>query len=756
MKCDRNTLSLPFGPSAAPLWIAAPEFAALAGIAEQNARSALSRCFRKGGTWRKHALNVRTKDGGPASAQNPYLVHVGSLPPALACAYYERHVKTVKEVEIKTGPALPMPTTFDPKAAKKRAEVKWKLGILAPALEFAKGTRARGQALTDIASVFHMDLSGKRKKIGRRTLQDWIQILEKTDDPWNLARKDRVEEAHRNIICRAWDKACPLPHDKKVAIADELRAYVRGLWMELPGRTVIEQLASSKLVELCRAAGWAEATYKQCRVGRYFVEEHSETRILYTKGKNAKQWADKFVPRIKRTLEGMRPCDLVVGDVHPIDITFKRVDGSEATPRLIAWYDIATGDLFCSLLLLDKGKGVTQAHIAASFAAMVEAWGLPKALLLDNGAEYSWRELEAGFCALAKLAKGFAFEIRDDDEAIPFIDEADEAERESPIIRALPYRASSKPIEGIFAVLEQTLLRAFPGWIGGDRMNKRTHKVGEAPRAFPGTPDDFEAAFFEALRFWRTIERKSLGGRSVNDVREAFQRDGGPLPPSVERAALVAALSVPEKRKVTTWGVQFDGQWYRSEALIQHTGETLTFRYAKWAPEYVFYVGHANALVRVPLAPVFNYTDGEGARHQAHLTKIQNQHARQLKSTAGKVNVLVEMSRHVDAVGGDVPVLKGPAIALSDELESAVEAAKLPVPENEARHLGYGEVLDPKTGEILRAIPDHYSARHQPAQDDDEPDWTLLAERFAKKEGLDGEAPPPSPDNANRSNGADQ
>lgn len=755
MSDERDAL-VPAASAAVPVWVDAARLAELAGVTEQAIRLGITKCVT-GGTWRNHALQVRTKDGGPASARNPYLVHVDSLPPALAGAYYERHAKAVQPVEVKTGPALPMPTTLDPKAARKHAEARWKLEILLPALEFPKGSRARGQAIKDIARVTHTDLAGKRRKIGARTLQEWIQKLEEADDPAVLARKDREEKPERTIICRAWDAACPLPHETKLAIAADLRGYVRGLWAKMPGHTVIEQLASSKLTKACLAAGWAAATYELCRVGRHFVEKHSETRILYIKDKDAKRWSDEFIPRIKRTREGMRPGDLVVGDVHPVDILVRRADGSEATPRLIGWYDLATGDLFCTLVLLDKGKGITQAHIAASFAAMVEEWGLPKALLLDNGSEYSWAELEAGFAALASMAKGFDFMIREDDEATPVFEESgDGDERENPIIRAMPYRASSKPIEGIFAVLERTLLRAFPGWIGGDRMNKRTHKVGEAPRSFPGTADDFEAAFFESLRFWRTMERRSFGGRSVNQVRDAFQRDGGRLPPSVQRAALVAALSESIKRPVTPSGAEIGGLLYRSEALIRHIGETMTFRYAKWSPEYVFYIGEGNSLVQVPLAPVYNYTDGQGARHQALLTKIQNQHVRQLRATTKKVDPLVEMSRHADDVGADVPVRKGPAIALSDQLQSAVEADKLPPPENDPLYLGYGEVLDRKTGEIVRAIPDHYTARHQPAEEDDEPDWAEVAKRFAQKERLDEDPPSSSPDAVPRPNGTER
>lgn len=126
---DRDTLPLPFEPSAVPVWIAAVELAKLAGIAEQKARLALSKCAA-GGTWRQHALKVRTKDGGSASAQNPYLVHVDSLPPALMAAYYERKAGMTPPVPVKLGPQMPMPEKVDPNYAKRLAKVEWQMKIL--------------------------------------------------------------------------------------------------------------------------------------------------------------------------------------------------------------------------------------------------------------------------------------------------------------------------------------------------------------------------------------------------------------------------------------------------------------------------------------------------------------------------------------------------------------------------------------------------------------------------------------------------
>lgn len=179
MTGDQDTLPLAFESPAVPVWIDAAELAELAGVTKQAIRLALSKCAT-GATWRKHALKVRTKDGGPASAQNPYLVHVDSLPPALAGAYYERHVKTAQDVQVLTGPTLPMPETLGTKAAMKRAVSRWRLEILLPALQWAKGGFA-----TFVRHVAKVDNPRFLTKTGARSvilgLERWIEFDRKKE-----------------------------------------------------------------------------------------------------------------------------------------------------------------------------------------------------------------------------------------------------------------------------------------------------------------------------------------------------------------------------------------------------------------------------------------------------------------------------------------------------------------------------------------------------------------------------------------------
>ena len=119
--------------------------------------------------------------------------------------------------------------------------------------------------------------------------------------------------------------------------------------------------------------------------------------------KDARQFFDRMLPRIRRHREGLQPMDIVVGDVHPIDILLTRADGSTVTPRAIAWLDVATQRLHVTLVQLEKGEGIKQVHVAQAFAAMCSAWGLPHQLYLDNGAEYGWQDMLDGFAQLSRL-----------------------------------------------------------------------------------------------------------------------------------------------------------------------------------------------------------------------------------------------------------------------------------------------------------------------------------------------------------------
>lgn len=630
------------------------------------------------------------------------------MPPVAAGSVTQNN--TFASGETAAAPAaitLSTPATWSPRLAREVKEWQWKLSILAPALAFPKRSKGRGLILADLATRSHTGLDGKPVEVSVRTMRRWLDTLEEEGKP-ALARKRRADaHARRCLVSLTWDRACPLPDLEKRRIAAEVDTYVRSLWAAgIPGCGKAEALASSKLLEISRAAGWEAATSDYCRVTRHMVERHRGAQIVAIKERDAKRFFDHYTPRIRRNREGLRPLDIVVGDVHPIDIIVTREDGSEATARLIAWLDLATNDVHATLILLDKGRGIRQEHIARAFVAMVQEWGLPRALYLDNGSEYQWEEMMEGFRSLVGLTEAFEVFVAEAADIAGMIAEpqpgqaAPATERRAPAVtRAKPYNAPAKQIEGIFAALEKCLT-VIPGWIGGDRMKKRTHRVGAAPKPYPGTWQAFEADFAEALSFYRnTPQRGSLRGRSPRQAWADFIALGW-RPLAAPYEVFLFAFASTEQPKVKPGGIQVGGAWYYHDALIPFIGRRVEVRHAKWDPVNVLLIRAEGPPIAVPQAQTFHTQDRAGAKEQGRRAGLLNAHVKDEKARTGKIDLLEEVRRH-NASCGPAPVLpKGASIALTGEQRALVDAARAATAVPPPMRLQPGQVRHPKTGVI--------------------------------------------------------
>lgn len=130
-------------------------------------------------------------------------------------------------------------------------------------------------------------------------------------------------------------------------------------------------------------------------------------------------------------------------------------------PKAISWLDPATNEIHMTFVMCEKGEGIRHEHVAQSFEAMVDEWGLPKLLYLDNGSEYKWQEMIAGFTMLSKLAGSMSvFDLGADNEVSARVNDCREA-----VVRSLAYNAKGKPkIEGAFGNIEQVFFATIQGW----------------------------------------------------------------------------------------------------------------------------------------------------------------------------------------------------------------------------------------------------------------------------------------------------
>lgn len=710
-------------PTTVLSWLSVKELSALAGNSERNARDACQRCH-EGGTWRGVAMVVRKRDG------KAYEVFVPSLPPDLYTKWLVAQPKPPAAVQ----EPVQLPATLENRHAKLAApesieEAKWKRGLIEPALAYPARSRARGSFIKDIAAREHTKPCGKVVRIPERTLYQWIERLESLDIG-GLVRKRRHEKGPRVLISRRWDAECPLPADRKGSIKAAIETYIKSLWSNAaPGWPDVARFGQTELMRLSHDAGWQEASLENCKLSRHFVEKFEKWRLMHMAKNDAKQLFDKHRPRVIRDSSLLLPMQMVVGDVHPIDILVTRPDGSTATPRLLAWYDVATHRIFATLTLLDKGKGITRADVWASFAAMVDAWGLPERLYLDNGSEYNGRKRRYGKGPLGGVIEGFNLlssinlsmrefmgelwrEFTAELVDIPHSDTPDQEQATavemlgSGVSRSQPYNAPGKSgIEGAFASLEK-VMAMLDGYIGGNRMKKRTPKLGKETPAW-GSADEFEAAFTQALAFWHNKEQDGdLKGKSPNEAY-ADALNAGWRASAVDRGTLIYAMSETIQCTVQTCGVQIDGQWYEnSDVFAGLRTQKITGRYASWATERFVYTPNfpdPEGAAWIERAKHYDHRDMAGARDaSARNGKLLN-HISSLKAEIVPLDMADVMARD-NAARPPAPatLFGGPVISLGahvDELAESAERLGPPAPQ-EIRQLKRGESIDLETGEV--------------------------------------------------------
>lgn len=659
------------------------------------------------------------------------------IPDSLLAIFPQENIltHTEKPAETPRSIVLDAPEKYNPCIVQAVTEQRWKLSILGPALIHPKNSKARGLALEAIAQAEHATIRGNPKRFSIRTLRAWIAEID-AGNIKGLSRNAREDKGkHRQFISRQWDQTCPLPDVKKAEIAAALEQYVCSLWAGgAPSAKRIEQLSTSKLLELCQAAGWKKADMRDCAIGRHFIERYRDYSLVAIKERNAKLFMDEYTPRIQRNREGLKPGDVVIGDVHPLDV-IKAHDGREVHARLIAWLDLATYDIFVTPVLLDKGRGIRQEDIARSFVDMVDAWGLPSCLYLDNGSEYKWEEMIEGFTALSGITHAFNAFIKAAGDIGEMIDQeaATPAQESRALIRARPYNAPAKQIEGVFGILERGYFSLMPGWIGGDRMKKRTHKIGEAPRAHQGDVAEFERDLNTCLELYRNTPQ--VDGSSPYDKRRRFIADGWrPIKP--KREVFYFAFSEVKTLKVHAGGIRVGDTWGIVDALVPKIGTSVDIRIAKWDRSLTFYIDDSGTMHAIPMGNTFNHGDPDGAKEQSRRAAVLNEHIRTMKADTTRVDLLKEARRHLEALPPAPAMPEGITIDFNGQGE-AVSAALAEATEPPPKLLP-GQQRHPNTGEIFSPRPQEKGSNDAGTSFD--PIQTLLV-RPDKKEKPNPEPP---------------
>jgi len=324
-------------------------------------------------------------------------------------------------------------------------------------------------------------------------------------------------------------------------------------------------------------------------VTRWLKREVSEvTRVLARKGIEA---AKQMYPPQRRDRSQMHAMEAVNGDFHRFDV-FVRFPAEAGMPEEIVRPQMAAWqDLFSGRLVAWRVDRTPNSHtVQASLGDLIEDWGIPERVLVDNGREFAAKMITGG------SPTRYRFKVREDD--IPGLLTTLGCQ----VHWAQPYSGQSKPIERAFRDFADRVSKhpAFDGAYTGNSVDAKPENYGNA--AVP--LERFLEVLAEEIEAWNTRgDRRTevAWGRSFADVfDESYAR--APIRKATAAQRRLWLMGAEGLRPNTRTGaISFLGNEYWAEWLHDHRGAKLVARFDRadlWAGLHLYaltgeYLGQA-------------------------------------------------------------------------------------------------------------------------------------------------------------------
>lgn len=452
---------------------------------------------------------------------------------------------------------------------KPKARAAARLASIQKVEALERGGMTRDQAVRDVAR-----LDG----VAGRTVWNWLGMIDgvRVDDRLAyLAPRHRL--APRRGRARGVD-----PEFGALIKSDYLRP-------EQPSMSAVHD----RCVRLARARGIEIAPLHTVR--RWFKREVSAPIIvLRRKGLDALK---AMYPAQVRDRSRMHAMEGVNGDFHRFDVfvRFPAADGKPAEvarPQMVAFQDLFSG----RLLSWRVDKTANSHAVQLCLGDMIERWGIPEHVLLDNGREFAAKLITGG------TPTRYRFTAKEDD--VPGL----LTSLGCKVHWATPYSGQSKPIERAFRDLCDRVAKhpAFAGAYTGNAPDAKPENYGN--RAVP--LEEFLSVLAEEIEAhnMRPGRRSEVAfGRSFAEVFDESYA-AAPIRKATEeqrRLWLMGAEGLrPDKKD---GAISFMGNRYWADWLIAHRGEKVVGRFdraALWDGLHVYalsgeYLGHAGCREKV-------------------------------------------------------------------------------------------------------------------------------------------------------------
>lgn len=304
----------------------------------------------------------------------------------------------------------------------------------------------------------------------------------------------------------------------------------------------------------------------------------------------------RLYPTQRRDKTALHALEAVNADFHKFDVFVRwPAEGGQPSfvgrPQMVAFQDIFSGRILA--WRVDQTPNSTAVLLAAG--DMIEDWGIPVHVLLDNGREFAAKVVTGG------AATRYRFKVKEDD--VPGLFTALGCE----IHWATPYSGQSKPIERAFRDMCDAIAKdpRFDGAWTGNKPEAKPEDYGSRAVDL----EDFLRVLAEGIEEHNTRQgRRSevAYGRSFADVFDESYASA-PIRKATEAQRRLWLLGAEGLRLNTRTGeIAFQNNRYWAEWMQDVAGERVVARFDPadlWSGLHLYsqdgaYLGHAPATDR--------------------------------------------------------------------------------------------------------------------------------------------------------------
>jgi len=431
---------------------------------------------------------------------------------------------------------------FDGLPETTKAKAQHRLGVIQTVEALERGGMTRDLACYQVA---------RNEGISHRTIWNWLALIEGV----------RVDDRLPYLSPR---NRAAMRGDTKSDCSPEFWDYLKADYLRLERPSFAS--CYRRAVRVAAQQGWDVLPERTMR-RRLEEEVPALTITLCRKGVDALKALYPAQTRDRRALHAM---EAVNADYHRFDVfvrwpLMEGVNEEEIIrPQLVAFQDIYSGRILSWRL----DKTPNKVGVSLALGDMVERFGIPDHILLDNGREFANKFLTG------QVPTRFRFKVRDDD--IPGIMKVLGGE----VHWATPYSGQSKPIERAFRDLCDDIAKdpRFAGAYTGNRPDAKPENYGST--AIP--LDRFLAVIAEGIEEHNARAGRrgqTTNGRSILETFEASYATA-PIRKATEEQRRLWLMGAEGVRGDTRTGlVRFMGNEYWSPWMHQVAGQKLVARF---------------------------------------------------------------------------------------------------------------------------------------------------------------------------------